>query len=322
MAHTLNNARALRDASSLTDRIKSVRQPVYLMALAVLLWSTGASAQGVPANCPSNLATANIIDHDFTVSFCELCDIGTVRLEIENPYRQQDDADFSDIVITENLMISGLSYVAGTTRFSATNIAPPPLVEPVVSGPNGSVVTWTLSDQYVIDAPPNGGPGNRPMLAVEFDVRRHAAVGEEGLVGANRTIEAAVEFTPSCDLTYRHTSDTGPGVLPLREPEPQIIKSGRNLDAGQGPGSYSDPVYGHENDDVIWRIEVRNNGLADLQDFKFSDTIVPGNFEIDYVCDSEGDATSVASGGGAGNCQAVPGVTQLFDIDVAALFGA
>jgi hypothetical protein len=61
-----------------------------------------ASAQAVPASCPSNLATADLIDHNFTVSFCELCAIGTVRIEIENPYRQTDDADFGGIVITEN----------------------------------------------------------------------------------------------------------------------------------------------------------------------------------------------------------------------------
>ncbi len=307
--------------TSLAERFRTVRQAVYLMALGTLLLSAEASAQAVPPNCPSSLATIEIIEHDFTVSFCELCTVGTVRLVVENPYRQQDDADFSDIVITENLMISGLTYLPGTTRFSTINVAPPPLVEPVVSGPNGSVLTWTLSDQYVMDAPPNGGPGNQPTLAVEFDVRRHAAVGEEGLVAANRTIEALVEFTPSCDTNYRHTSTTGPGILPLNEPEPVIIKTGRNVDAGQGPGSYSNPVYGHENDDVIWRIEVRNNGLADLQDLKFSDAIQPGNFEIDYVCETEAEATSVATGGGSGNCQAVPGVTQLLDLSVADLFG-
>ena len=48
--------------------------------------------------------TASTIDHDFTVSFCELCAVGTVRIEIENPFRNSDDADFSDIVITENLL--------------------------------------------------------------------------------------------------------------------------------------------------------------------------------------------------------------------------
>jgi len=313
-------ARASGRNGSTTERFKSVRQTVYLTALVALLWSAESSAQAVPANCPANLATADIINHDFSVSFCELCDVGTVRMEIENPYRRQDDVDFSDIVVTENLNISGLTYLPGTTRFFGNNIAAPPLVEPVVSGANGSILTWTLSDQYVIAAP-NGNFGNTPRVTIEFDVRRHAAVGEEGLVAANRTIEAAVEFTPSCEVTYRHTDTTGPGVLPLREPEPQIIKSGRNLDAGQGSNSYSDPMYGHENDDAIWRIEVRNNGQADLQDFIFSDTMQPGNFEIDYICDNEADATSAASGGGAGSCQATPGVTQLTDVSVESLFG-
>ena len=299
-------------------RSNSLRSARHLMALVVLLSSATAVA-GVPANCPGNLATADIIDHDFSVSFCELCDVGTVRLVIENPYRRQDNVDFAEIVITENLNISGLTYLPGTTRFSATNMAPPPLTEPVVSGPNGSVVTWTLSDQYVIAAPTNGN--NSPTLTVEFDVRRHADVGEEGLVGANRTIEAAVEFTPSCDTNYRHLTTTGPGVLPLREPVPQIIKLGRNLDAGQSTNDYSDPVYGHENDDVIWRIEVRNNGLADLQDLRLRDTIESGNFAIDYICETEGEATSVATGGGSGNCEPVFGVTDLPDVSVADLFG-
>jgi hypothetical protein len=320
MAQLYKAARASGQNGSTTVRFKSVRQTVYLTALLALLWSAESSAQAIPANCPANLATADIINHDFSVSFCELCDVGTVRMEIENPYRNQDDVDFSDIVVTENLNISGLTYLPGTTRFFGNNIAAPPLVEPVVSGANGSILTWTLSNQYVIDAP-NGNFGNTPRVTIEFDVRRHAAVGEEGLVAANRTIEAAVEFTPSCEVTYRHTDTTGPGVLPLREPEPQVIKSGRNLDAGQGSNSYSDPMYGHENDDAIWRIEVRNNGQANLQDFIFSDTMQPGNFEIDYICDSEGDATSAASGGGVGNCQAAPNATQLTDVSVEALFG-
>ena len=321
MAQLNISARASGRKGSIAARLKIVRQAVSLMALVTFLWSTEVVAQAVPPNCPSNLPTADIINHDFTVSFCELCGVGTVRLVIENPYRRSDDADFSDIVITENLANSGLTYVPGTTRFTASNAAPPPVVQPVVSGPNGSILTWTLSNQFVLEARPNGGGGNQRSLTLEFDVRRAAAVGEEGLVLADRTIEGAVEFTPSCDTNYRHTSTTGPGLLPLNEPEPQIIKTGRNLDAGQGPGSYSDPVYGHENDNAIWRIEVRNNGAADLQDLQFSDMIQPGNFEIDYVCDNEADATSVASGGGAGNCRAVGGVTDLPDISVEQLFG-
>ena len=271
----------------------------------LLLAAFNANAQAVPANCPANLATANLIDHDFSVSFCELCAVGTVRIEIENPFRNNDDADFSDIVITENLLASGLTYVPGSTRFIGSGVAAPPVVQPVVSGPSGSVLTWTLSNQYVLPTRPNNGGGNQNGLAIEFEVRR--AVDEEGLVGANRNIQAQIEFTPSCDLNFRQTTTGGFGELDLLEPEPTVIKLGRNLDAGQGSNQYTDTVYGHENDDAIWRIEVQNNGTADLQDLSFDERMQPGNFLIDYICDDEGDANSAGNGGGTGGCVSVGG---------------
>ncbi len=291
-----------------------------LVALALFAASENAAAQ-VPPNCPADLPTANIINHDFSVSFCELCGTGTVRIEIENPYRNADDADFTDIVIREDLAASGLTYVPGTTTFSASNQATPPAVEPVVSGAAGSNLTWTLSNAFELETAPNG-IGNSRTLTVQFQVRRHASVGEEGLVGADRTIAAEIEFAPSCETSYRHTSETGPGVLPLDEPELNIIKTGRNVDAGQGTGSYTDTVYGHEGDDVIWRIQVQNNGDADLQDFTFSDVMNPGNYVIDYICDSGADANAVATNtGGPGDCSSVGGVTQVNNVNVAGLFG-
>lgn len=309
-----------RAETSVMTVMRGAFHSLRLLAFGFLLWSTQATAQGVPASCPNDLDSADIIEHDLSFSYCELCGVGTVRIVIENPYRSSDDADFSDLVVTEDLNISGLTYLPGTTRFDTSNISTPPLIEPVVSGTDGSVLTWTLSDQWVMDAP-SGNFGNVPHLEIEFDVRRHSNVGEEGLVGANRSIDASVEFTPSCDTGYRHTSTTGSDILPLNEPEPQIIKRGRNLDAGQGSNSYSDPVYGHENDDVIWRIQVRNNGDADLQDFVFDDSIQPGNFLIDYVCDSESDAVNASDGNGIGDCDDVGGVTQLTNVTAADLFG-
>jgi hypothetical protein len=65
---------------------------------------------------------------------------------------------------------------------------------------------------------------------------------------------------------------------------PVVTKLGRNLDAGQGRTQYSDPVYGHETDDIIWQIRVQNTGTADLQDFTFDDVMDPGNYVINYVC--------------------------------------
>ena len=271
--------------------------------------------------CPASLHTADIIDHDLSISFCELCDVGTVRLEVENPFRASDDADFSQIVVTENFLSSGLTYVPGTTSFNGINVGTPPTVEPVVTGVNGSLLTWTLDAGFVMTASPSGNPGTRPRLEITFNVRRHASLDEEGLLAANRTIEGGVTFAPSCAPTFPHSDSTGFDVLPLREPEPQITKLGRNVDAGQGVSSYSAPVYGHENDDVIWRIEVRNDGDADLQDLVLSDQIAIDNFEINYVCDSEADATSTANGSPPARCLNVGATTQVPDLSVAAVFG-
>ena len=189
----------------------------FLAILLLALGSNPAHAQAIPAACPNDLGTANIIDHDFSVSFCELCEIGTVRLEIENPYRNADDADFSDLVVTENLLQTGLTYVPNSTRFFGNNIAPPPIVQPNVGGPNGSVLTWTIPSQFVLESRSNGGGGGSiRRLIIEFDVRRNN--DPEGLVAANKTIEGQVEFTPSFDLNYRHTSTTGPGLLPFNAP--------------------------------------------------------------------------------------------------------
>ena len=72
MAQFHKTARVIGGNNAATARFEFVRRAVYLMALVTSLWSAETSAQAVPANCPSNLATADIINHDFTVSFCEL----------------------------------------------------------------------------------------------------------------------------------------------------------------------------------------------------------------------------------------------------------
>jgi len=71
-------------------------------------------------------------------------------------------------------------------------------------------------------------------------------------------------------------------VLPLREPIPRVFKTGRNVDALQT--AYTNPVYGNINDDLIWRIQVQNSGLADLQDLRFDDLMQAGNMVINYAC--------------------------------------
>ncbi len=295
------------------------RSVFLLLSCAVLLLhASGASAQVVPPGCPASLGTADLIDHELGVSFCELCEAGNARIVIENPLATNQNVDFSAIVITEDLRASGLTYVPGSTSFTGDNVAAPPVVEPVVSGPDGSILTWTLAPGFILAGDPPG-VSNRESLTIDFDVVRHASLSEEGLVTANRNIEAQIDLAPSCAPTETYTTDTGVEELPLREPQPRLSKGGRNVDAAQG--GYSNTVYAHENDDVIWRVRVRNNGSADLQDFEFDDSIDPGNFLFDWICDDSGDALNAANGMSPAGCVNVGGVTSVSDFDVAAAFG-
>ncbi|MGI9589933.1 MAG: hypothetical protein ACR2P8_01090, partial [Myxococcota bacterium] len=149
-----------------------------LLGLVVfLLPAERAAAQA----CPAGLGAADLIDHDLGFSFCELCNVGTVRIVIDNPFGNADSVDFSELVIVEDLGVSGLTYVPLSTSFSGTNVVPPAQVEQVVSGANESVLTWTLPPAVTLPGY-NGGSGNQASLVLEFDVRRHPAVGEEGRI--------------------------------------------------------------------------------------------------------------------------------------------
>ena len=138
-----------------------MRGSFLLPVVASLLFLAAANTASAQAqSCPAGLDTASTINHDFTVSFCELCTVGTVRIEIENPFRNNDDADFTDIVITEDLRASGLTYVPNSTQFTGNGVTAPPNVQPAVGGPNNSVLTWTLPGSYVLPTRPNNGGGN------------------------------------------------------------------------------------------------------------------------------------------------------------------
>ncbi|MDH3213764.1 MAG: hypothetical protein OEM05_14885, partial [Myxococcales bacterium] len=100
-----------------------------LLAIAALSLPVARASAQVPPTCPPELGAADLIDNVFSVSFCELCDTGTVRIVVENPIQvAPGDVDLSQIVVTEDLRASGLTYVPGTTTFQGVNVAPPPVI--------------------------------------------------------------------------------------------------------------------------------------------------------------------------------------------------
>ena len=200
-------------------------------------------------------------------------------------YREQ--AQELGIVISEDLLASELRVLNGST-FGGSAIANPSRA--------GTVYTWTLAG---VTLPANSA---RDLI---FDVTYDTALGiNEFLAGNNTNIQANVDYTLSCGTTQPTVSNTH--LLVLDQPLPQVSKQGRNVDAGQGAGNYTDTVYGHRDDDVIWRVRIQNTGPVDLEDVLLNDAIT-GNFDINYVCPTEATANSVATGGPPAGCTSTGG---------------
>src|SRR5690606_12411170 len=121
-----------------------------------------------------------------------------------------------------------------------------------------------------------------------------------------------------------HTTTSSRVTIPLREPEPQIVKTGWNYDAGQRENTASDPVYGNNNDDIVWRIQINNRGRAALQDLRFDDLMESGNMVVRYACPTAAAANAVAANNGVlpAHSACVPASNAINDFIVTGPFGA
>ena len=235
----------------------------------------------------SGLPTS-VVTHNAT-SFCEFCGDGTVSLTVQNP----TGAPLTNITIVEDLQASGLEYINNSTTVTSGSAANPAIA--------GSQLTWTSAQ---LSALANLAGGS--SFVITFGVRSTVA---ENLITADRNILATADFDMSC-LAARQSIDTGQFELPIQQPQPNVLKDGRNYDAGQG--GYSDPIYGNLNDDVIWRVNVQNVGLANMQALRMNDSI-NGNFNIGSICPDEGSAVATAAANGTPAPSCIP-MTSPFNV--------
>ncbi len=256
------------------------------------------------ATCPTLSNTASVVDRTLIVandsasipfdlgalsishlgtSRCVLCGTGTVTLRLSNV----SGVEVDNIVITEDLLASELGIVTSTFRGVA-----------VVPTQAGTQYTWDLSTETI----PAGGTADL-VFTVAYDTATFGI--NEDLARNNTNISASVDYGLSCGVT-QPTETTGIFPLTLDQPLPQVTKLARNVDAAQPNTAYAATVFGHVDDDVIWRVRVENTGPINLQDVVLDDTIT-GNFDIDYVCPTESDANSAASGGPIGDCDDISG---------------
>jgi uncharacterized repeat protein (TIGR01451 family)/fimbrial isopeptide formation D2 family protein len=265
--------------------------------LALLLAAQAALA----APCDVKNNAPPIIRHDLASSYCELCTYGYVTIVISNPY---EGADMTNMAVEENLRASGLTYDPNAPTPMTYRVNGGPLQiggAPSLSGPNNSILTWT-SAQIPALASLAFDPNRFDVstITITFAVTRDGGLTQEGLISAIRNIRAQVMYSPVDTTVIPNVpcflnpliDATGDDILPLREPDPAVTKGGRNVDAAQG--SYTSTVYGNDNDDVIWRIRVTNNGDADLQDLLLDDVMETGNIDINFICPTEALAETVA----------------------------
>lgn len=298
---------ALRARSAFAARL--ARRAAVLVLL-------GPSMQVVADHCPASSAVS--ISHVTSESWCELCGTGQVTIRVY--YFGANNHPITDLVISEDFQSSGLVPIPDTTTFAVrgggANVTPGP-VNPTQSGTTWS---WDLGGHQLVSGGQNQSNGE--YLELTFQVRRANGVSEEGLWSASKNVTASVSYSSTLGAACGTESQSY--TLPFRAPAPDIIKLGRNVDAGQSSGQYSDPVYGHNNDDIIWRIEIRNNGLAAMQDVRLDDLMQPGNVVINYACPTEETASTIANSNGGGPIPAgcIPASNTIGDFVVADPFGS
>ena len=242
-------------------------------------------------------SASNVISHVAATSFCEFCDTGEVHIRITNP----TTAALQNITLVENLQALGLTYIPGSTTASIGGA-----VDPTITG-GGTLLTWTPAQ---IGALASLAPGNTLDITFRVSTYREASI----LADPNRNIIASVTFDMAC-ITGSQTLDSGQFELPIRQPEPNVIKQGRNYDAGQTAGAgYTDPIYGSRNDDVIWRVNVQNAGAANMEALRMNDSIT-GNFNINFICPDEVSANATAASNGVVGGAGCIAMTTPFDVD-------
>ena len=226
-------------------------------ALFLLLAAEAASA--APCDITSG---APLIRHDLTASpsasnsYCELCGTGYITVIISNPYDK--DTDMTNMTVEENLGTSGLTY-AGSIQAWVNGVPVAGPSDPDITGGNNQILTWTSAEIDELGRlAANANPSSATNITIRFSVTRNDPTDQEDLIIDDRTVVASLTYTSvdvsglpvvQCPDMPATASDTD--ILPLREPNPTVTKLGRNVDAGQDVGEYSQLVYGNNDDDII-----------------------------------------------------------------------
>ncbi|GAA5524715.1 hypothetical protein Maes01_01272 [Microbulbifer aestuariivivens] len=257
-----------------------------LSCLGAMLPVFFASAQPA-SNCP---APSLSISHSSADSYCEFCGDGQVQLTITNatPNGPGNNASqaISNITLREDLGRIAEIYEYQNNSAQVSGLG---RVNPAISG-GGDILTWNLGNGVTLEP--------SESVTVSFRLDGLADEQEELLSLANRILTASASYDyQNCNNgVVRENTPDATFELPLLEPTPSLQIRGWNRDANQG--RWTQTIYGNVNDDVVWRVRVRNTGRAALQDVRFDQMVADPNVTISHACAFQGRAFRVADNDG------------------------
>jgi uncharacterized repeat protein (TIGR01451 family)/fimbrial isopeptide formation D2 family protein len=284
-------------------------QLIKLVVLTIALFFTNTHA--IAADCDLKGSAPSIIQHDLSSSYCELCGYGYVTIKITTPY---SGADMSNMTVVEDLGASGLTYASGVPndiRYKLNGVIQAGGTAPLVNPLNHAELTWNTAQFPPSMSTLASTNGSYNTIEIIFAVKRDSGLSLEALAtipSTDRQIRARLDYSaftspppsPAVSCGVTPSVYTSWEVLPLHEPLPRLYKGGRNVDAAQT--NYTSPIYGNNNDDIVWQIEIRNTtGTAAMQDVRFDDAMLPSDsMLINYACPTENAALTIANANGAG----------------------
>ncbi|MFD2311960.1 isopeptide-forming domain-containing fimbrial protein [Microbulbifer halophilus] len=99
---------------------------------------------------------------------------------------------------------------------------------------------------------------------------------------------------------YDQPNNQDSGNIDILQPSLEIDKQGWNYDSGQRENTLSDTIYGHNDDDIVWRLQLENTGDAPLQDLRIDDVLSRADvLNENFVCPDAASANDVADNNGA-----------------------
>jgi len=258
--------------------------PTFKGNLAEASWGCGTIFSAASASSPTYQEPTVKLQatQDTSSSYCDLCSAGEIALEVENT----GAGKLFNIVVRQNIGSAGLSYVPGSTEVSINDGAFATFIndDPQITTDGGdTVLVWSATGltsgsafDTLLDELDAGTGSGASKFRLRFDLM---SPGEslDATSNADRTIALFVDYEPACGVANTDTSSGDPFVLPIREPDVTVTKTGWNIDAGQteAGGSMPSPssdlgavktVYGGAGDEIVWRLVMSNNSGTDYAD--------------------------------------------------------